>query len=87
MGLLLALAVGVRLLGRPAQIGGWLWFGCWRLVWPWWRWGLGIKVALLRHGIKGLRRDLVERRGQDTNTLLSLPCRDRGAAAAGQRLE
>lgn len=39
--------------------------------------GLGIKVALLRHGIKGLRRDLVERRGQDTNTLLSLPCRDR----------
>lgn len=39
--------------------------------------GLGIKVALLRHGIKGLRRDLAERRGQDTNTLLSLPCRDR----------
>ena len=39
--------------------------------------GLGIIVALLRHGIKGLRRDLVERRGQDTNTLLSLPCRDR----------
>ena len=39
--------------------------------------GLGIKVALLRHGIKGLRRDLVERRGQETNTLLSLPCRDR----------
>lgn len=39
--------------------------------------GLGIKVALLRHGIKGLRRDLVERRGQETNTLLSLPCRDK----------
>lgn len=39
--------------------------------------GLGWKVALLRYGIKGLRRDLVERRGQDTNTLLSLPCRDR----------
>lgn len=39
--------------------------------------GLGWKVALLRHGIKGLRQDLVERRGQDTNTLLSLPCRDR----------
>lgn len=39
--------------------------------------GLGLKVALLRHGIKGLRRDLVERRGQETNTLLSLPCRDR----------
>lgn len=39
--------------------------------------GLGIKVALLRHGIKALRQDLVERRGQDTNTLLSLPCRDR----------
>lgn len=39
--------------------------------------GLGWKVALLRHGIKGLRRDLVERRGQETNTLLSLPCRDR----------
>lgn len=39
--------------------------------------GLGLKVALLRHGMKGLRRDLVERRGQDTNTLLSLPCRDR----------
>ena len=33
--------------------------------------GLGIKVALLRHGIKALRQDLVERRGQDTNTLLS----------------
>lgn len=39
--------------------------------------GLGIKVALLRHGMKALGRDLVERRGQDTNTLLSLPCRDR----------
>lgn len=39
--------------------------------------GLGLKVALLRHGMKGLRRDLAERRGQDTNTLLSLPCRDR----------
>ena len=39
--------------------------------------GMGIKVALLRHGMKALRRDLVERRGQDTNTLLSLPCRDR----------
>lgn len=39
--------------------------------------GLGWKVALLRHGIKGLRRDLAERQGQDTNTLLSLPCRDR----------
>lgn len=39
--------------------------------------GLGIKVALLRHGMKALRRDLVERRGQVTNTLLSLPCRDR----------
>ena len=39
--------------------------------------GLGWKVALLRHGIKGLRRDLAERREQDTNTLLSLPCRDR----------
>ena len=39
--------------------------------------GLGLKVALLRHGMKALRRDLVERRGQDTNTLLSLPCRDR----------
>ena len=25
--------------------------------------GLGIKVALLRHGMKALRRDLVERRG------------------------
>lgn len=39
--------------------------------------GLGWKVALLRHGMKALRRDLVERRGQETNTLLSLPCRDR----------
>ena len=39
--------------------------------------GLGLKVALLRHGMKALGRDLVERRGQDTNTLLSLPCRDR----------
>ena len=39
--------------------------------------GLGLKVALLRHGMKALGRDLVERRGQETNTLLSLPCRDR----------
>ena len=39
--------------------------------------GLGLKVALLRHGMIALGRDLVERRGQDTNTLLSLPCRDR----------
>lgn len=39
--------------------------------------GLGLKVALLRHGMKALGRNLVERRGQDTNTLLSLPCRDR----------
>ena len=39
--------------------------------------GMGLKVALLRHGMKVLGRDLVERRGQDTNTLLSLPCRDR----------
>ena len=39
--------------------------------------GMGLKVALLRHGMKALRQDLVERRGQDTNTLLSLPCRDR----------
>lgn len=39
--------------------------------------GLGWKVALLRHGMKALRQDLVERRGQDTNTLLSLPYRDR----------
>lgn len=39
--------------------------------------GMGLKVALLRHGMKVLRQDLVERRGQDTNTLLSLPCRDR----------
>lgn len=39
--------------------------------------GLGLKVALLRHGMKELRRDLVERRKQDTNTLLSLPCRDK----------
>ena len=26
--------------------------------------GMGLKVALLRHGMKALRRDLVERRGQ-----------------------
>ena len=39
--------------------------------------GLGLKVDLLRHGMKALWRDLVERRGQETNTLLSLPCRDR----------
>lgn len=39
--------------------------------------GMGLKVALLRHGMKALRQDLVERRGQDTNTLLSPPCRDR----------
>lgn len=53
--------------------------------------GLGWKVALLRHGIKGLRRDLAERRGQDTNTLLSLPCRDRElrrlASALNQELQ
>lgn len=39
--------------------------------------GLGWKVALLRQGIRSLGRDLRERRGQETNTLLSLPCRDR----------
>ena len=38
---------------------------------------LGVKLWLLRHGMKGLRLDLIERRGQDTNILLSLPCRDR----------
>ena len=38
---------------------------------------LGVKLWLLRHGMKGLRLDLIERRGQDTNILLSLPCRDK----------
>lgn len=53
--------------------------------------GMGLKVALLRHGMKALRQDLVERRGQDTNTLLSLPCRDRElrklASALNQELQ
>ena len=38
---------------------------------------LGVKVWLLRRGAKALRLDLSQKLRQDTNTLLSLPCRDR----------
>lgn len=38
---------------------------------------LGVKVWLLRRGAKALRLDLAQKLRQDTNTLLSLPCRDR----------
>ena len=37
---------------------------------------LGGKIALLRRSVGILRLDLLERRDQDTNTLLTLPCRD-----------
>ena len=38
---------------------------------------LGVKVWLLRRGAKALRLDLSQKLREDTNTLLSLPCRDR----------
>ena len=38
---------------------------------------LGVKVWLLRRGAKALRLDLAQKLREDTNTLLSLPCRDR----------
>ncbi len=38
---------------------------------------LGLKVALMRHAVHVLRQDLLEHRKQDTNTLLTLSCRDK----------
>ena len=38
---------------------------------------LGVKVWLLRRGAKALRLDLSQKLREDTNTLLSLPCRDK----------
>ena len=38
---------------------------------------LGVKVWLLRRGAKALRLDLSQKLRENTNTLLSLPCRDR----------
>ena len=38
---------------------------------------LGVKVWLLRRGAKALRLGLSQKLREDTNTLLSLPCRDR----------
>ena len=38
---------------------------------------LGVKVWLLRRGAKALRLDLSQKLREDTNTMLSLPCRDR----------
>ena len=38
---------------------------------------LGVKVWLLLRGAKALRLDLSQKLREDTNTLLSLPCRDR----------
>lgn len=38
---------------------------------------LGVKVWLLRRGAKALRLDLAQKLREDTNTLLSLPCRDK----------
>lgn len=38
---------------------------------------LGLKVAALRHGVRILRKEMAERSEQDTNALLTLPCRDR----------
>ena len=38
---------------------------------------LGIKVWLLRHCARSLGLDLAQKLRDDTNTLLSLPCRDR----------
>lgn len=38
---------------------------------------LGLKVALMRHAVHVLSQDLLEHRKQDTNTLLTLSCRDK----------
>ena len=38
---------------------------------------LGVKLWLLRRGARALRLDLAQKLREDTNTLLSLPCRDR----------
>ncbi len=38
---------------------------------------LGLKIAALRHGVRILRKEMAERSEQDTNALLTLPCRDR----------
>lgn len=38
---------------------------------------LGLKLAALRHGVRILRKEMAERSEQDTNALLTLPCRDR----------
>ena len=38
---------------------------------------LGVKVWLLRRGAKALRLGLAQKLREDTNTLLSLPCRDK----------
>ena len=38
---------------------------------------LGVKVWLLLRGAKALRLDLAQKLREDTNTLLSLPCRDK----------
>lgn len=38
---------------------------------------LGLKVAALCHGVRILRKEMAERSEQDTNALLTLPCRDR----------
>lgn len=51
---------------------------------------LGVKIWLLHRGVKALRLDLAQKLDRDTNTLLSLPCRDRElrrlAAALNQEL-
>ena len=38
---------------------------------------LGVKVWLLRRGARALRLGLAQKLREDTNTLLSLPCRDK----------
>lgn len=38
---------------------------------------LGLKISLMRHAVHVLRQDLLEHRKQDTNTLLTLSCRDK----------
>ena len=51
---------------------------------------LGVNIWLLHRGVKALRLDLAQKLDRDTNTLLSLPCRDRElrrlAAALNQEL-
>ena len=50
----------------------------------------GVKIWLLHRGVKARRLDLAQKLDRDTNTLLSLPCRDRElrrlAAALNQEL-